>query len=289
MNPRNRNILIIAIVVIVVALAAFFTLFNKKDSQSNASTSSDKIVKVGIMSGSKELDEMWETITKTAKDKYGITVKLTHFTDYTQPNSALKNGDIDVNAFQHYAFLKAWNKANNANLTPIGDTVISPIRLYSNKIKSIKDVSNGATISIPNDATNESRALYALKNAGLIGLDTSGGVLATIKNINSNPKNIVFKELDAAQLPRSLDSVEASVINDNFAQAAKLNPKDAIFVEPVNKDSQQWINVIAVNEKDKDKEVYKNLVKAFQDQATKDTIEKVYPSGSTIPAWGLKL
>ena len=247
MNPRNRNILIVVIVVVIVAIAAFFG-FNHKSGESKTA---NKTVNIGIMTGTKEDDAIWSTVSKTAKDKYGITLKFTHFTDYTQPNTALKNGDIDLNAFQHYAFLNAWNKAN--------------------------------------DASNESRALYVLKNAGLIGLSVSGDTLATVKDINSNPKNLVIKELDAAQTPRALDSITAAVINDDFATTAKLTVEESIYTEPVNKDSEQWINIIVANKKDANNKIYKEVVKAYQTEATKKAIEKAYPDKRKIAAWGLKL
>ncbi len=233
MNPRNRNIIIGIIVVVIVAIAAFIGFGQK--SQANKTV--NKTVKIGIMTGTKEDDSIWQTVSKTAKDKYGITLKFTHFTDYTQPNTALKNGDIDLNAFQHYAFLKAWNKANNGNLVAIGDTVISPISVYSKQLKNISDI----------------------------------------------------KEGDASQTARALDSVDAAVINNNYAVTAGLKKSDAIFTEPVNKDSQQWINIIVANKKDENNTVYKDVVKAYETEATKKTIAKAYPDKSTIPAWGLKL
>ncbi|MDU7039223.1 MAG: MetQ/NlpA family ABC transporter substrate-binding protein, partial [Lactococcus lactis] len=259
MNPRNRNILLVVIVVVIVAIAAFFG-FNHK---SGGSKTANKTVNIGIMTGTKEDDSIWSTVSKTAKDKYGITLKFTHFTDYTQPNTALKNGDIDLNAFQHYAFLNAWNKANNGDLKAIGNTTISPIRLYSKKITSLSQIKSGDTIAVPNDASNESRALYVLKNAGLIGLSVSGDTLATVKDINSNPKNLVIKELDAAQTPRALDSITAAVINDDFATTAKLTVEESIYTEPVNKDSEQWINIIVANKKDENNKIYKEVVKAY--------------------------
>ena len=285
MNPRNRNILLVVIVVVIVAIAAFFG-YNHK---SGGSKTANKTVNIGIMTGTKEDDAIWSTVSKTAKDKYGITLKFTHFTDYTQPNTALKNGDIDLNAFQHYAFLNAWNKANDGDLKAIGNTTISPIRLYSKKITSLSQIKSGDTIAVPNDASNESRALYVLKNAGLIGLSVSGDTLATVKDINSNPKNLVIKELDAAQTPRALDSITAAVINDDFATTAKLTVEESIYTEPVNKDSEQWINIIVANKKDANNKIYKEVVKAYQTEATKKAIEKAYPDKRKIAAWGLKL
>ena len=285
MNPRNRNILLVVIVVVIVAIAAFFG-FNHK---SGGSKTANKTVNIGIMTGTKEDDSIWSTVSKTAKDKYGITLKFTHFTDYTQPNTALKNGDIDLNAFQHYAFLNAWNKANNGDLKAIGNTTISPIRLYSKKITSLSQIKSGDTIAVPNDASNESRALYVLKNAGLIGLSVSGDTLATVKDINSNPKNLVIKELDAAQTPRALDSVAAAVINYNFAISAKISDKESIYQEPLNEDSAQWINFIAANQSDKNNKVYKEVVKAYEQKNIADIIKKEYPDGRELPAWNLKL
>ena len=285
MNPRNRNILIVVIVVVIVDIAAFF-VFNHKSGESKTA---NKTVNIGIMTGTKEDDAIWSTVSKTAKDKYGITLKFTHFTDYTQPNTALKNGDIDLNAFQHYAFLNAWNKANDGDLKAIGNTTISPIRLYSKKITSLSQIKSGDTIAVPNDASNESRALYVLKNSGLIGLSVSGDTLATVKDINSNPKNLVIKELDAAQTPRALDSITAAVINDDFATTAKLTVEESIYTEPVNKDSEQWINIIVANKKDANNKIYKEVVKAYQTEATKKAIEKAYTDKRKIAAWGLKL
>lgn len=285
MNPRNRNILIAVVIVIIIAVAAFFGLNHK----AGASKTANKTVNIGIMTGTKQDDSIWKAVSKTAKDKYGITLKFTHFTDYSQPNTALKNGDIDLNAFQHYAFLNAWNKANNGTLVAIGDTVISPIGVYSKTLKNLSDIKEGGTIAVPNDASNESRALYVLKSAGLIKLDVSGTSLATVKDITSNPKKLVIKELDASQTARALDSVDAAVINNNYAVTAGLKQSDAIYTEPVNKDSQQWINIIVANKKDKNNTLYKDVVKAYESPATKKAIEKAYPDKSTIPAWGLKL
>ncbi len=285
MNPRNRNILIVVIVVVIVAIAAFFG-FNHK---SGGSKTANKTVNIGIMTGTKEDDAIWSTVSKTAKDKYGITLKFTHFTDYTQPNTALKNGDIDLNAFQHYAFLNAWNKANDGDLKAIGNTTISPIRLYSKKITSLSQIKSGDTIAVPNDASNESRALYVLKNAGLIGLSVSGDTLATVKDINSNPKNLVIKELDAAQTPRALDSVALSVVNYNYATAASLPNSESVYMEPLNKTSAQYINFIAATSKEKNNKVYKEVAKAYASKATEKAIKEQYPDGGELPAWNLKL
>lgn len=286
MNPRNRKILFgsLLLLVIIVALITF-TLRQGKSK----STSVSKIVKIGLMPGGKQEDAIWKKVQKNAKDQFGITLKFVNFTDGDQPNKALANHEVDLNAFQHYAYLKSWNKANNGNIVSIGDTIITPIHLYSTKYKNVTEIPDKSTIAIPNDVTNESRALYVLKNAGLIKLDTSRGALATVKDIRDNPKGLIIKEIDASQTPRALDSVAAAVINYNFAISAKISEKESIYQEPLNEDSAQWINFIAANQSDKNNKVYKEVVKAYEQKNIADTIKKEYPDGGELPAWNLKL
>ena len=286
MNPRNRKILFgsLLLLVIIVGLITF-TLRQGKSK----STSVSKIVKIGLMPGWKQEDAIWKQVQKNAKDQFGITLKFVNFTDGDQPNKALANHEVDLNAFQHYAYLKSWNKANNGNIVSIGDTIITPIHLYSTKYKNVTEIPDKSTIAIPNDVTNESRALYVLKNAGLIKLDTSRGALATVKDIRDNPKGLIIKEIDASQTPRALDSVAAAVINYNFAISAKISEKESIYQEPLNEDSAQWINFIAANQSDKNNKVYKEVVKAYEQKNIADTIKKEYPDGGELPAWNLKL
>ena len=182
MKKKTRNRVIAVVAVVVVALIGYFSFFKKE-------AVADKTVKVGIMSGSKESTEIWNSVAKKAKDQYGINLEFVRFTDYNQPNTALVNGDVDINAFQHYAFLNEWNQANKADLQPIGDILISPIRLYSKKYTNVQDIPNKGTIAVPNDTSNESRALHVLEGAGLIKLSTKAGALATIKDITENPKD----------------------------------------------------------------------------------------------------
>ena len=243
-----------------------------------------KVVTVGIMSGSKQDSQIWQSVAKTAKKDYGITLKFKEFSDYNQPNKALANGDIDINAFQHYAFLDASNKATGNKIVALGDTVISPIRLYSNTYKNVSDFKSGDTIVVPNDASNESRALYVLKAAGLIDLKP-GLKTATVKDITKNPKDLKIKELAADQTARALSDVQGAVVNGTYADTAGMDYKKAIFVEPINKDSHQWVNIIAVNAKDKNKQALKDVVKAYQTQTTKAVIDKVY-DGAELAAWG---
>ena len=264
--------------VAVVAIAGIaYASFGQK-----AKTNS-KTVTIGIMSGSKQDAKIWDTVKKTAKDKYGITLKFKEFTDYSQANKALASGDIDLNAFQHYAFLAQSNKSTGDKIVSIGDTVISPIRLYSKTYTKVSQYKSGDTISVPNDPSNESRALYVLKAAGLIDLK-SGLTLATVKDITKNPKNLKIKELAADQTARSLSDVQGAVVNGTYADSAGLDYKKAIFVEPLNKNSHQWVNIIAANKKDKNNATYKKVVKAYQTEATKKAINKQY-DGVELAAW----
>lgn len=278
---KQRNLIIWLILAVVVVVGGIFSFAHSQKQKAQTVT-------VGVMTQTNAEQKIWEQVAKTAKDKYGVTVKLKSFTDYTQPNRALANGDVDLNAFQHYAFLDAWNKANKGSLTPIGKTFITPIHLYSQKYTSLKQLPNGATIAVPNDASNESRALFVLKNAGLITLKKQAGTLATVADIKSNPHNLKIKELGAEQTARALSDVDAAVVNTNYAQAAKLPDKDILYTEPVNKDSKQWINVIVANKKDKNKDAYKAVVKAYQTKEVKQLIHKYY-GDKEITAWDLNL
>lgn len=278
---RRKGLLGFIAVIIVIAVAAFFTFGHKK-------TEAKKTVTVGVVGQTNQDEKIWDQVKKTAKEKYGVTVKVKSFTDYNQPNKALQEGEIDLNSFQHKAFLNAWNKANKGTLVPIGNTVIAPIRLYSYKYKNINELPKNATIAVPNDASNESRALYVLKNAGLISFKKGTGKLATIADIEKNPKNLIIKELGAEQTARSLNDVDAAVVNNTYAIPAKLGDKQTIYTEPLNKDSEQWINVIVANKKDKNNEAYKAVVKSYQTDAVKKLIHKAY-GNSEVTAWNLKL
>lgn len=286
MNPKVRKIIAgLALLVIVGGAVGLFVSRQEGAKKSAASNT----VKLGLMPGGKQEDIIWKQVQKNAKDQYGITIKFVNFTDGDQPNKALVNHEIDLNAFQHYAYLKSWNKVNNGNIVSIGDTIITPIHLYSTKYKKVADIPDGSTIAIPSDVTNESRALYLLKNAGLIKLDTSRGALATVKDIVANPKKLQVKELDASQTARALSSVAASVINYNFAISAKIPAHASIFAEPLNADSAQWINFIAANKADKNNKTYKKVVKAYEQANISALIKKEYPDAGELPAWNLKL
>lgn len=269
---------------ILITITTLFAALTLAACGSNSSSNNDKTIKVGLVGTSD--DKIWESISDRAK-KEGLDIKLVHFTDYNQPNAALKSGQIDLNAFQHFYFLKQSNKANNTNIKSIGKTVLAPIRLYGgNKITKLADIKKDAQIVIPNDPTNEGRSLTLLQTAGLIKLNDTA--LPTPNDITENKLNIKVIPVDAAQTARQLKSVDAAVINNSTAADAKLNQDKSIFVEPVNKASQQWINLIAANPKDTDNKNYKKIVKLYQSQTTKDLIKKQY-GDTEVAAWDIAL
>ncbi|BDR60592.1 MetQ/NlpA family ABC transporter substrate-binding protein [Lactobacillus xylocopicola] len=280
-RKKQRNIIIGLVAALVIVAAAWFSFGPKKNNDQK-----DHVVTVGIVSETKAKQKIWEQAAIVAKQKYGVTLKIKNFTDYNQPNKAVKNGDIDLNAFQHYAFLKAWNKANHGGVVAIGRTKIAPIRLYSKKYHKLSELPKGATIAVPNDASNESRALFVLKNAGLIKL-RPGQALVTAADIIKNPKNFKIKEINADQAGRVINSVDAAVVNNDFASPAGLGTKETIYIEPVNQDSLQWVNIIGARKGEEKNKDYLAVVKSFQTAETKRLYKKYY-GDMEIPAWDLK-
>lgn len=250
---------------------------------SGCGKSSQKTIKVGIM-GSDE--KIWTPI-KAKLAKEGVKIKLVSFTDYNQPNAALTSHEIDLNSFQNRYFMNTWNKAHKTHIVAFADTYLAPLRLYSKKVTKLSQIKRGDQITIPNDATNEGRALHLLASAGLIKVDTKVG-LPTPKDITANKLQLKITPVDAAQTPRSLSDATAAVVNNEFAASAKLDAKKALFKEAVNQDSRPYINILATNKADKNNATFKKIAKAYQTEANKKNIAKVY-DGLSIPAWNLKL
>lgn len=243
----------------------------------------DQVVKLGVVGDDQRL---WEKAAELAK-KDGITIELVPFSDYNTPNDALVNGDVDLNAFQHKAFLDEYNHSKGTHLVPIGRTFISPIGAYSNTLKDLRDVPENGKVSIPNDTTNGGRALFLLEAAGLIQLKDDVGVSPTLSDIAANPKNIEINELDAAQVARTLPDVDAAVINTNLAIDAGLSPKDdAIFMEPLNENSAPYINYVVAREEDKDNELYNKVAAYYRTPEVKELNDKLYEETQKM-AWEL--
>lgn len=226
-----------------------------------------------------------EVVEAAAKEAqaHGLKVNVKEFTDYITPDQALADGALDLAVYQHEPFMQNFNKQHNTNLVSIGKAILMRMGIYSNKYKDVKDIPDGAVISIPNDPTNEGRGLQLLEKAGLIKLKEGVGMKATPADVVENPKNLQFRELEAAQLPRSLDDVAASVITMNYVMSSGLSPKDqGIFLEP--KDTPLAVMIIAAREKDKDNPTYKKFVQYYQSESVKKFITEKY-KGTIEPAW----
>lgn len=224
--------------------------------------------------------EILEAIKPELK-KSGFDLEIKEFNDYVIPNLATNDGEIDANFFQHIPYLEEFNKNKGTNLVKTVAVHLEPMGIYSKKIKNLNELKDKAKVSIPNDPTNESRALDVLADAGLIELD-SKVELKTPLDITKNPKNLNFIEIDAASVPRTLDDVDIAVINTNFALNAGFNPlKDALKLE--SKDSP-YANIIAVKKGNENNEKIKALDEAITSQTVKDFIEKKY-NGAILPAF----
>lgn len=225
--------------------------------------------------------EILEEIKSDLKEK-GITLEIVEFNDYVQPNIALNDKELDANFFQHEPYLNDFVKEHkDVKLKNAGGVHVEPMGVYSSKIKDLKELADGATVSIPNDPTNGGRALLLLQKAELIKLKDGANETATVQDIAENSKNLKIQEVEAAQLPRTLEDVDISIINTNFAMNADLNPmKDALFIEDK---TSPYVNIIAVRE-DENRDEIKTLVNTLQSDKVKKFIEDKY-KGAIVPAF----
>ncbi|MFP3516179.1 MetQ/NlpA family ABC transporter substrate-binding protein [Pseudomonas sp. SIMBA_077] len=219
---------------------------------------------------------------KPALAKEGVNLKVKVFTDYVQPNVQVAEKRLDANFFQHQPYLDEFNKSKGTNLVSVAAVHLEPLGAYSNKYKKLDELPAGATVVIPNDATNGGRALLLLDKAGVIKLKDSTNILSTVKDISENSKNLKFRELEAATIPRVLTQVDLALINTNYALEAKLNPeKDALVIE--GSDSP-YVNILVARPDDKDSEDMKKLVAALHTPEVKAFILEKY-KGAILPAF----
>ena len=232
-----------------------------------------KKVTIGVASND---TKAWEKVKELAK-KDDIDLEIKHFSDYNVPNKALSDGDIDLNAFQHFAFLDQYKKAHkDTNIEALSTTVLAPLGIYSDKVKNIKDIKKGARVAIPNDVSNQARALKLLESAGLIKLKKNFGLNGTTKDIESNPKDLKIKAVDAQQTARALSDVDISVINNGVAtKAGKDAKKDPIYLEKASSDAvKPYINVVDVNSKDKDNKTYKKIIELYHSKEAQKALKE---------------
>ncbi len=272
---------------LVLFLAAIATLAfllagcgsDTKSDSGAAKIDPNKEITVGVTAGPHA--QVMDFVAKEAA-KQGLKVKVVEFNDYIQPNIALEQKELTANSFQHQPFLDNMVKERGLKLTSIGKTILLPMGLYSNKYKDLTKVPEGASVAIPNDPTNGGRALLLLQQAGLLKLKDGGSPKSTVNDIVDNPKKLQIKELEAAQIARSLNDVDIACVNTNYALASGLNPlKDAVIVE--SKESP-YANVFVVRDADKDDPTIKKLLGIYQSQETKKFIEDTF-KGSIIPAF----
>ena len=244
-----------------------------------AAPAADKPLKVGVTPGPHA--QIMEVVKKVA-EKDGLKIQIVEFSDYIQPNVALNQGDIDINSFQHLPYLENMVKDRKYDLVMLAKTFTFPMGIYSKKIKSIKDLKDGATVAIPNDPTNGGRALILFEKAGLIKLKPGLGHKASVVDIVENPRKFKIRELEAAQIPRTLEDMEIAAINTNYAMSAGLVPaKDALILED---SSSPYANILAVRSKDKNNPLYKKFLKAYQSEEVKKFVTEQF-KGSVIVAW----
>ncbi len=214
----------------------------------------------------------------------GYELKVTEFTDYVQPNLVVENDEFDANYFQHQPYLTDFNEENGTHLVSVAAIHYEPFGIYSTKHASLDEIADGAVIAVPNDTTNEARALQLLQAQGIITLKEGAGLTATKEDIVENPYNVVIQEIEAAGLPATLDSADFSVINGNYAIPAGLNvAKDALACEDAASEAAQtFANILVVKEGNEDSEKIQALVNAMQSDKVKSFIEDTY-EGAVVP------
>lgn len=278
-------------IALALAVLVGFSACGAKDNESSKDASAETktedkaegtTIKIGVVG---EYNEVLEKVIGRYEEATGNKVELQKFSDYSQPNEALIAGDIDLNAYQHHKFLDEFNESKGSDLISIGDTMLAPMGLYSEKIKSIDELKDGAKVAIPNDPTNGSRALFLLQEAGLIKVDGQAGDLIGVDKVTDNPKNLEIIEMDASTTPRSLEDVDIAAVNDTFALDSGLDKEKSVFVEdPKSESVKEYINLIAARKEDENNEAYKEFVKYYQTEETKKDMEEI-TKGAWLPAW----
>lgn len=243
-------------------------------------TDSANVIAVGTIAGPET--QLMEVAKQVAEKKYGLDIKIVPFTDYSMPNEALANGSLDANVFQHAPYLQQAMQQRGYKLVAVGKTFVYPMGIYSKKIKNINDIPHGAVVGIPNDPSNEARALLLLQKYALIDLKPGVGTNAVPGDVVKNPKGLVFKELDASQLPRSLPDLDLAAINTNYAMLANLLPsRDALLLEDP---TSPYANLIVVRQgSEKDSRVEKLVTSLHSPEVMKEA-DKLFKS-QAIAAW----
>ncbi|WP_409304278.1 MetQ/NlpA family ABC transporter substrate-binding protein [Peribacillus sp. SCS-155] len=251
-----------------------------KESSSGSASKEKKEIKIGATSG--PYADMVKKAIAPQLEKDGYKVEIVEFSDYVQPNISLGNGSIDANLFQHKIYMENFAKENNLELSELISVPTAPMGIYSNKLKDLKEIKKGTTLALPNDPTNMARALKILDAEGIIKLDPAANPLTVSeKDVKENPHGIQFKPLEAAQLPRAVESVDLSAVPGNFALAAKMDLLDALKLEEME---DEYRNRVVINTKDLDKDFAKAIKKAVESDEFEKTIDSEF-KGFGKPEW----
>lgn len=273
-NNTARNIIVAVVVLALIAVAVFFGVrtFNANKASAEKGTKDNPVV-IGVVGAT---DPQWVAFKQQAQQA-GLYVTIKDFQDYTSENPALASGDLDLNEFQHLLYLANYNTKNNQNLQPIGGVAIYPLGVYSDKVKSIKSISAGSTVAIPNDETNQARALGVLKDAGLITLKGKWTAFSTPADVNTQRSKVKVAALKAEQVANSLKDpqIAAGIINNDYVSDAGLKATDAIYQDDATSASARpYINVFVSRKADVNNPVYRKVVKLYQTKPVLDALQK---------------
>lgn len=261
--------------VVIKSSVLFFVLL-----AAPASAFAEQVVKIGLTGAVYE--EIWAPVAETMA-REGVKLEYVQFSNFSLPNQALASGEVDLNAFQHHAFLRNEIRNNGYEIASIGDTFIVAMNLYSNKIKSVSELKDGDKVAVPNDATNEGRALKLLEAAGVLKLRKGAGTSPELSDIESTCADIDFVEMDANLIVSTLPDVALAAVNGNYALDSGLTADEAIFKEP-KYDDDSYTCLIASRAADAQNPVYRRIVEAYQSQAVIDVFNTTF-AGFFVPAW----
>ncbi len=255
-----------------------------KKTQVTKEDSEKELEKITVGASVTPHAEILNSVSEKLKEQ-GYELEVVEYNDYVIPNTALESGELDANFIQHLPYLEDFNKENNTHIVSVADIHYEPFGIYAGKSDSLENLADNAVIAVPNDTTNEARALLLLQDEGLIKLKEDAGITATVTDIVENPKNLEIKELEAAQLPGALQDVDAAAINANYAIGAGLKLKDALAVEKADSlAAQTYANIIAVKEGSENDAKIKALVDAVKSDEVKKFIEEKY-EGAVVPVF----
>lgn len=277
----KKNKILALSVALVLSLSACGTSASTQSSSGSSDSGAITEVTVGVVGSN---NEQWDTVNELLA-KENIQVKLVEFAEYKLPNAALDSGEIDLNAFQHKAYLEKEIADLGYDISILGDTILAPLSLYSNYITDIDQLKEGDKIAVPSDPTNEGRCFKILESAGVLEVDPAAGYIPEIKDITSNPLNLEFVEVEAANTASLLPDVAAAFVNGAHAVDNGLKLEDAVYTEQVEPGSDNpYINIIACRTGEENNEVYQKVLAAYQSEESAQAILDIY-QGAYIPAW----